>query len=1104
MMRIHPSVLELAKRLWVFLPIPGAVALGAYLLTMSHSVYPGYSATLTAQAAGVIPSSMAAHPLFSWAAHAVAALPVGSSLPLRLNAFSVLCGTLCVMLLYHLAGRLTLFSACEDEGGGGQADLSHQEDEEDSLPVPKMPPEVDAYNLRMRRIAIAGGVAASLLFTFTAPVWSASTRLDNSIFTLLLALGALSLFPVVNARGSGLRLTLSVFLFVLGLFESAVVWWLLPFYVFLLFRAVMFSPSRGAAGCGIFLGGVAGTLCAVYAFWQNTPDPAAYTLLTAGREYARPLAAHHYYETLAFFPHQGWLLALLQIGVPSVILLFGQQILFKEKRASTLIALFLLVLSGVPGFLNLSFSPYEILTAPSGLPVFGYAVFAVAAAMACAVCLKMICQEDNRDAEDGPDDGAFAQPLEALPHWVTRGLAGGLLAVFCGLLVAAPWRSSSYAGQRQVEFADRLARRMLDEMGTRTCLVSNGLLDNHLLIQAALLKKPLSIITLRSREVPQEIDATRRFISSSPYFEGLNRQRLQNALSLGTVRFVMEWLNADTNMGQRAMIFASPELWSACGYRAVPEGLAFGGIRAGEAVDVDRLVARNREFSEGLVPLLAEQPGERGGIAFLRAMLRMKAGFAANELGVLLEDESRIQEAYQVYTRAGEIDPMNVSGVVNGYLLATAYGLFPEAQDGLKSKMMASLERYGNSERVFTAILQNHGSIRHPAFYKQQTASWAARGGRATAADKMRKAVALSKRTGVSALVENASVYQHMGDGVQAEASYRAALKEDSAHAGALSGMCMLLIGQSRIPEAEEVLKKAQAAGVSKDVLLYQAILLALLQKDTEKASALLAKATREHPSDLRFWTLQADLLLSQGDTRVVEQQVLPQMQKVLKNKNHFLVHAIRGSLLKEKGERFYKEARLSFLEALALNADLPDIWNALLDLDMRINNPDFTGTDVRNRLRTDPEHALANYLMGALLLANGDVKEAEDFLRRSIERKPTSAACNDLAENLRLQKKLAEAESFARRALELEPGLVPAQDTLACILLDRARYDEAARVAGQAVAAQPNSPLYRLTMLRSQVKLGDKNGVWEQLKKLSETQTAIPDALQKEINAMR
>jgi uncharacterized protein HemY len=144
-------------------------------------------------------------------------------------------------------------------------------------------------------------------------------------------------------------------------------------------------------------------------------------------------------------------------------------------------------------------------------------------------------------------------------------------------------------------------------------------------------------------------------------------------------------------------------------------------------------------------------------------------------------------------------------------------------------------------------------------------------------------------------------------------------------------------------------------------------------------------------------------------------------MQKALKNPDHVLVYAVRGFLLKKKGPAFFAEARRSLLTALSINAAMPDLWKTLFELDVAIGNPDFTEADARNLLNVDPDHALANYLMGSLLLSRGKLQESEDFLRRSIDKKVTSAACNALSENLRRQEKPEEAEAFAKRALAID-----------------------------------------------------------------------------------
>lgn len=1081
-MEVHASILQSAKRLIRFLPIPGVVALVAYLMTLSDDAYPGLSASLVAEAASVIPPSGAAHPLFALVARAIASIEL-FSLPVRLNLFSAFCGTLCAMLLYHVVSRLIFFSACEDEGGGGREKISA------AIAKYELPPEVEAYNKKIFPIAVACGWVAAGLFIFMTPAWAAATRLDRGLFDLFIALAALTFFPFEKTANRGCKLAFSAFLFLLGLFDSAVFLLLMPCYAVFAFRVFLSSQHRRAILSWLMAAGLAGIALAIYAYALNSADEKGTTLLAILISYAKALPFNHYRELKSLFPHSGWLLLVVQTGVPVLVLLFGRQLLFKERRIGTVLALLMVTLISIPSLLSLPIAPFFIFARLGRLPVFESVFLAMAMSMALASCLIFI----------KPDESPLKKKYSLVLDRITRGV----LSVLVVLVLLVPFRSFREVDTRSGRFADETARAMLDQMKGRTWLIANGYLDNHLKIQAAMRKQPLTLVTLRPQPLPHESAQLKRLIDTSPDFEGQNRQRLLNALSLGNIRFVREWFMTDKEAGERAMVFAMPDLWTSCGYVAVPEGLAFGGVRSDQKPDLTKIIEENRVFTGRMLPLL-QKKWASGFVAALSETLRLKAGLAANELGVLLEDQEKPEEAFQAYLRANEIDPKNMSAVVNGYVLASAQKMNPEVISRLNKKIKALTSGQKYQPQEITWILQNYGTIRQPAFYQQQAKTWSSLGVTTVATDKSKRALAMSEQTGVNALLENASFYLQSGDAVKAEACYRSALEKDPANKSALMGLCLQMLSQNKMSETGIWLQKALDAGVEKEALLYPSITLAILQKDTARALKLLEEATQKFPTDLRYWTLKADILLNQGDILQVEKSVLPQMQKALKNPDHFLVHAVRGFMLKKKGRPHFVEARNCLLRALSLNAAVPDIWNALFEVDLALGNSGFTETDARSLLNIDPEHALANYLLGSLLLSRGKLSEAEDFLRRSIEITPTSAACNDLSENLRCQKKLVEAETFARQALAIDPGLLPALDTLACVLCDAGKYEEAAQHAGKAVAANPKQPIYQLTLLRIQIKQGDDAGIKERLTVLSGLKTAIPPEIQKEIEALK
>lgn len=1091
-MIVHSSVIQLARRLRLFLPLAGLGAATAHLLALSSGACPGVSVALTAAAAGLTQPSGISHPLFALVARRVAALDM-FTLPVRLNLLSAFCGTCCAMLLYLLTAKLILFSACEDDGGGGRNLLLDTHEDEG-----QMQPEVTLHNWRVFRTAVVGGLAAAFLLAFSAPSWVAATRLHFGLFDLLLALLSLLFFPVVGESNRYVRLVLSFFFFSLGLVESAVFLMLLPIYGVFVLKEFVYSNLRMACIAGLGLAGVLGVAVAFYAFSLNTDAAVVPSLPNLLRAFVFKLPFNHYRELGSLLPRVGWVLVVLAVGLPALVLLFGKQLLFKERGFNTLLALLLVLLATAPGMLNLPFSLFFLHQATGHLSVFGTALASTAAGAALAACLIFFIPEEHPEAAAEFPDQEEENELLFVPGFVVV-----FIGLFSVLTLATPWRSFRVVDTRPAMFADGVAREMLRAMDGRTWLVTSGFLDHHLRIQALMTRRPLVLVSIQARAKLSDRAQLSQMIEASDTFEGLNRQRLQNALAIGPLHFVMEWFKMDANAGSRAMVFATPDIWAECGYRAVPEGLAFGGVPKGQKLELASLEQKNREFADRVWPLLGGRGDSIPQLDALRELLAMRASFVFNELGVMLEDGNDNEAAFDAYQRASQIAPMNISALVNAYSLTRSQHIHAEEQEKLKQRMSVALSNRDMPVRGLMGVLQNYGTIRDPAFYQQQAALWSAIGTRNIAADRLRRAVELSGQSGSSALVQRALVHTYVGDAKKAEECYRAALAEDGVSEAAYAGLSTLMLTQHKTAEAEMVVQEALRAGVAKEALLFQTVTLAIFKQNTEQALKLLQGATEKYPDDLRYWTLLADILLNQGDTAKVEHTVLPAMKKRLKQDNHFLVSAIQGLVLYKKGPRFFKEARLSLLEALSMNAALPDIWKILFELDMAMGRLDFLEVDARSMLSLDSGDAQANYLMGACLIARGRLPEAEDFLRRSVEAKPTAAAHNDLAECLRQQKRLAEAEASARRALELEPGLLAAKDTLACVLCDGGRYAEAEPFAVKVVAAKPDFLPFQLTLLRVEIGQRRKLEAEHRIRALNQAQFAVPEALLREFEAL-
>jgi tetratricopeptide (TPR) repeat protein len=139
------------------------------------------------------------------------------------------------------------------------------------------------------------------------------------------------------------------------------------------------------------------------------------------------------------------------------------------------------------------------------------------------------------------------------------------------------------------------------------------------------------------------------------------------------------------------------------------------------------------------------------------------------------------------------------------------------------------------------------------------------------------------------------------------------------------------------------------------------------------------------------------------------------------------------------------------------------------------MNDQSAAELHARQVLRTNRKHALANYVMGSLRLQEGEYGEAEDFLRRSVETNPGSAALNDLAEVLRRIKKLDDAERFARESIKMNPGLYVAWETLGCILVEANKnLDEAESAVNKALVLYKDDVRIKITLARIQYRRGN------------------------------
>jgi tetratricopeptide (TPR) repeat protein len=1028
----HPLVYSLARRIDRFLYLPLLFSAFVFALTFISHTYPGHSAQLVAEAARLTPSLQHTHSLFFTFTQAIASCDI-FSLPIRLNLFSLICGCLSATLFYRLLARTILIYGYDPHEDEDTAEWP----EEAKVAAPDFATLVNTlgtYNQRLFPIAIKSSLAATLLLSLMAPFWLASTHLNESIFNLTLLLLILTLMPAQATPRDHLRYLCAIVLFSLGVFESVIFIILLPVMVQMSFSFFLRTENRGLILLHTVFGGLAAILISFVL--RPVPSDALYVqLLPSLEQFLRAVAQHHLAELKLLFGAKGWLASFLQVALPASILFFGKKIFFEKWNSSTCFTALFILAGAIPSILSLSLSPFSVFQEADYLPVLSASILAATLGLVLAKSLlffvpKIATATFNKEVILEGDDAPKPPSNKPALFFVT------VLLIFA---LMTPLRSLPYVTASTSRFADALAQNILDSLGERSWLVTHGQIDSHLLIHAHDAKKSLHLITLRKRENPKERLALQRLIERAPAFKELNHPRLLNALSIGTLRFVSEWFMSDTNSSKKVGVFATPDLWTASRLRAIPNGVVFLGCPEGKPLEPHPLIIASETLATAVAPLLLGK-GEKAppGLARLSSYLRLKMGFSVNELGTILEGDKHPKEAFALYQRASKIDPDNVSALLNAYALAKGGMVKSNQADDLRQQLRQLLLSRTQTQLGLRGLFLNYGTLHQKDFYQQEAAAWLARGAQAIAAGKIAKSLDLSQQAGVNALLERAYYYSLSGKLEEAEACYLAALEQDATDFDALYRMTLLQINRRDIPQAEKWLARATAAQKdNRQTLLYPTILICLQKGEQEKADKLLVEATTKYPREEHFWKLRATCLLQQGDLLIVRHRLIPEMEKALQDSDHYLVHLVRGLLLKAQGPSSYREARISLLKSLSRNASMMEVWNTVLDLDMHIGHLGLLESDLHHLLNLDPNHAQANYMKGSIQLALKNMDSAEDFMRRSIERTPTAIACNDLAEILRRKKKYDEAKAFAHQAISLDPQLPNARATLAAILAD-------------------------------------------------------------------
>ena len=1045
------------RDLWVALAC-GVVAFIVYALALCQGAYPGQSAMLMATCTGIEPQIAPLHPLWSPIVSGLGGLHF-LSLPVRLNLFSALCAALTVMM----ACRLMIVFVRET---------------------------VNDESISDKQITLAArlaGLTTAVALAFNAVVLSAATRLQYQTFDILLMLAVLYLLTRYAQTGLLGYLVTFAFFYGVGMVESTIFITFSPLAAALalssLWKHERLNHRTVSALILMVLLGLG--LYVVFAWHFFTTQDTTLRGYQDVHDVIVFMWRDQFDEMKNAVP-RAWILTLCLSLAPAIIAFFSAGRSLNNYRSWSLYFLHVFLVVAVVLALT-GVMPH----APGVLPVATFALVAAVAGYLVAYWTLLAAVKKTRH-----DQQLLSGTMRA-GKWL-----GVILAWVFGVFVVlvAGYNLSNTDGHRG-QCADICAKEILNRMGVRTWIVTDGLLDHHLAIQARQQGRTIHLLCLQKDTDKIYQRELASIIEKDGMFQK-DRQRMLNTLDLGVLPFMQDWFANDPKIADKVVVIGVPDLWYGAGLTPIPDHLFFTGARSLEGLNGATLTADHLAFWNHMDKLLPRTPKATEPIDMIQNHLRRHMGFVGNDLGVMLEDLGHTNEAVAVYERIRKLDPDNISVLFNLFENARRCG-DQQRCDTTEKDLRDFIDRHHDQQYPLWSLSRYYGYIRNADLFAKLGWSWALSGETGAALAGIHSAAQLVPGADSQIALQRtaAAIYMMHDERAKSAEVYSAILKKEPENRQALLSMAHLSLANNALDKARSWLDKMQKTGVSHSQLGVEWAALDIASGELDKARLKLHEAVDLQPNNLQAWGMLASVMVQQSqklrtehrDAEAdkvlvdIEKNVLSRIESITGTQDQFFYQMVKAELNMASGKEGFRTAREAYVRASILRPSVTKLQDLILQLDIRLADKPSAERYARQVLRSNRDHALANYVMGSLRLQAGAYGEAEDYLRRSVTSNPTPEALNDLAETLRRIRKSNEAEKFARDATTKAPTLYIAWETLGTILMDENRLDEAEAAMKKALALNNDDLRVKISLARMLYLRGNVDGARDALKEVRE-----------------
>jgi len=632
-----------------------------YAFSLAPDIFPGDSASLVAQHAGIDVFAPLSHILWGWVGNLFGLLPVGTW-GFRWNLLSAVCGAGSCGMLVLLTCELTLGTKQWKTIVNSPREMTH-----------------------------IAGLTAGLLLAFCLPFQIASTIAHPATFELLLLLVSIWLL-IRYAKTESLRVGVaSALLFGISLVHYTAAILMAPLY----FVSLLFiSWKRWVLHVRPLLVMILALLAAVFLYllasaWLFSKLPGFQWAEMKGLGEVLYYMVQDIYRELR---HSTPKLAVVLVTLFSLLPFLVVVLLAGSRGTGSLMLLLITLVIGAMMFLNIRFAPW---------PMFGFRPLMLMPYVIAAVWFGYLAAFLI---------GSLWTVLQVQYRFRRNTGMPTALHTVCFILLAAfivavAVTSSRNQQVRESMVITRYAESIAEQINDETWLIVDGQME--------------SLVRIKAREkgkTPFFLSAQR--FGDRPYQNALVNQlqndRLASMVRMGLVPLLRERFHPAHHPIPPMAIIGDPGLFRFIAGSAWPDRLLYW-ISEPNDLSPTTYIEDQRSFWRNLTPATIKGPYQE-----LHQRLLMQSARIANDAGVWLQDQQQPDLAREAYREAIRIDPANLSAHLNTRALLADDDPEAGAFDEVIERLSAGLR----GKRTLVQITDMYGQIRHKAAFLETERRW--------------------------------------------------------------------------------------------------------------------------------------------------------------------------------------------------------------------------------------------------------------------------------------------------------------------------------------------------------------------------------------------